>query len=319
MHEMTGSRNLELRRLERNFHDECCLCNAKFREGDTSHSGYAEDGTPLYVGDCCKEKLKTTALRNYWTPFPYAVPKPDSVLWRYMDFPKFVSLLKDEALYFSRLDSLGDKFEGAKGLAHKKDEWDKFYLDFFRKALLNPPLPVNNSHTPEEIDNAAKNLLSQLENSGKFNLKTRYVNCWHQNEVESEAFWRVYAPPNSPGIAIKTTYSDLNDSLGDDPDIQIGRVKYINFSKGFAGINDSVFRKRASLSYENEVRAVIIDHEHSEELGIKVSVKLPLLLRVVVVSPFAPIWFEDVLRETMSRFNINSTIAKSELLLEPFY
>lgn len=38
---------------------------------------------------------------------------PDAVLWRYMDFPKFVSMLHERALYFCRSDVLGDPLEGS--------------------------------------------------------------------------------------------------------------------------------------------------------------------------------------------------------------
>ena len=40
-------------------------------------------------------------------------PQDNAVLWRYMDFTKFVSLLDRRALYFSRADKLGDPFEGS--------------------------------------------------------------------------------------------------------------------------------------------------------------------------------------------------------------
>ena len=39
-------------------------------------------------------------------------PLDDTVLWRYMDFTKFVSLLEKSALFFPRADKLGDPFEG---------------------------------------------------------------------------------------------------------------------------------------------------------------------------------------------------------------
>ena len=34
------------------------------------------------------------------------------ILWRYMDFTKFVDPLAKRALYFARLNTLGDAFEG---------------------------------------------------------------------------------------------------------------------------------------------------------------------------------------------------------------
>ena len=40
------------------------------------------------------------------------IPPDDVVLWRYMDFTKFVSLLEKSALFFPRADKLGDPFEG---------------------------------------------------------------------------------------------------------------------------------------------------------------------------------------------------------------
>lgn len=46
---------------------------------------------------------------------PKDVPASDAKLWRYMDFTKFVAMLNNKALYFCRLDHLGDPFEGAKG------------------------------------------------------------------------------------------------------------------------------------------------------------------------------------------------------------
>ncbi len=34
-------------------------------------------------------------------------------VWRYMDLPKFIWLLKHSQLYMSRLDRLGDPYEGS--------------------------------------------------------------------------------------------------------------------------------------------------------------------------------------------------------------
>ena len=39
-------------------------------------------------------------------------PPDNAVLWRYIDFTKFVSLLDRKALFFVRADKLGDPFEG---------------------------------------------------------------------------------------------------------------------------------------------------------------------------------------------------------------
>jgi hypothetical protein len=38
-------------------------------------------------------------------------PNLDITVWRYMDFAKYVSLLANKALYFTRLDLFDDPFE----------------------------------------------------------------------------------------------------------------------------------------------------------------------------------------------------------------
>ena len=38
----------------------------------------------------------------------FVAPPGDALLWRYMDFTKFVSLLDTSSLFFSRADLLGD-------------------------------------------------------------------------------------------------------------------------------------------------------------------------------------------------------------------
>ena len=43
----------------------------------------------------------------------FLTPAPNQKIWRYMDFFTFLSLHNTKALYFSRADRLGDKFEGS--------------------------------------------------------------------------------------------------------------------------------------------------------------------------------------------------------------
>ena len=56
--------------------------------------------------ECCRLRfgLSATSELRY--------PGDDAVLWRYMDFAKFVDLLVSRTLWFSRVDRLGDSREG---------------------------------------------------------------------------------------------------------------------------------------------------------------------------------------------------------------
>ena len=316
---MTHRYTLELRRLQRDSHSKCCLCGCLFREGDTAHAGYDKDGLAVYVGDCCSNNLIETAVRTYWQSLPYVEPGLSSKLWRYLDYSKFVALLKEKSIYFARADCLGDDFEGAKGIKGRKNIWDDHYLRFFRHIVKNPPPGYGSNLSEEEVEREARRLLSELAEAGEMQRRTNYVSCWHESEVESEALWRLYCPPQTAGVALQTNFSSLRSALGDKPDIIIGRVQYVDFRKGFAGTNESIFRKRKSLSHEQEVRAVVMGHENDEARGIHMPVDIEKAIERVVVSPYAPHWFKDVLQDTMMKYDVHTEIATSELSLEPFF
>ena len=319
MQPMSHRLTIELRRRQRDCHDLCCCCGRFFKPGDTAHSGYAKGGEPLCVGDCCSQNLAETAVRTYWQKRAYEVPEGDSSLWRYMDFSKFVLLVKEKAIYFARADHVGDKFEGAKGASTNRTVWDDYYLRSFREAILNPPDGKRLDISPEKLQSEAERLLKEMEALSLRQLQTSYLSCWHENETESEALWRLYCPPPSVGVAVHASFGSLNVSLGDDPAVAIGRVKYIDFRKEFAGPNDAIFRKRHSLSHEREVRAVISSRENDDALGIHRPVDLNLLIHQIVISPFASGWFEALLKETMAKFGVEIEVITSELMLEPFY
>ena len=54
----------------------------------------------------------TIAARFTYHP-SFAPPSSDVPIWRYIDMPKLVALLETEALFFARLDTQPDRFEGS--------------------------------------------------------------------------------------------------------------------------------------------------------------------------------------------------------------
>jgi hypothetical protein len=90
--------------LAKMYLGECLRCHRTFAYGDTTHIGYAADGRALCVGDCCSNVLVETAIRNFYVAQPFQTPQSAIVLWRYMDLAKFVGLLSNRRLFFSRLD-----------------------------------------------------------------------------------------------------------------------------------------------------------------------------------------------------------------------
>lgn len=218
--------------------------------------------------------------------------------------------------FFSRADNLGDPFEGASGVADREIEWDKFYLEFFSDAVRNPP--SRNSPFETEIEADATRLLKQMRASAEAERKSTFVSCWHANEGESEALWRLYCPPYSSGVALETTAERLTAALGDS-DIELGQVQYVDFRRSFAGIHDRIFWKRSSLRHEAEVRAVMKHRFGKESGGVSRLVDIETLCVSVVPSPFAAAWFGPLIKSVTERYALNLNIAKSELLAQPFF
>ena len=70
-------------------------------------------------------------------------PPPDNTkIWRFMNFQKFVSMITDSSLSFSRLDKLGDPFEGLHTKARIKfdekvyDSYDSSVTSEFGKGFI---------------------------------------------------------------------------------------------------------------------------------------------------------------------------------------
>jgi hypothetical protein len=318
MREMTHRFTPELSRLANEHYDSCAACSYHFKAGDTTHLGYQVGNVPEYVCDKCSASLIETAERQYYSPRPYSVPDPNTKLWRYMDFTKYVSLLSTRSLYFARADSFDDTYEGAKGLRKAKVKWDAYYSEFFREVITKSPPGYDFALTAEEVEKQVTNLLAALESTGKAGRTATYINCWHESEHESEAMWRLYSNFLPNAVVVRTTFDRLYKSLGRAPSINIGRVKYIDLQTEYAGPNDAFWRKRKSFEHEREVRALTFDFT-SRDLGKPVPCDIPLLIEAVYVSPKAPAWFINLINDVNVRYGLGVTVSTSELIEEPFF
>src|SRR5215470_10304141 len=111
-------------------------------------------------------------------------------VWRYLDLAKFVSLLKDRALYLARADSFEDKWEGSFGA-----------LDAAERERAAPK-------RPKKLDAATYSywVLPRLLPANTF------LNCWHVNNGESEAMWSLYTT-RTYGVALQSTITRLSRAL----------------------------------------------------------------------------------------------------------
>ena len=233
---------------------------------------------------------------------PNFTPPPDNaVLWRYMDFTKFVSLLVRNELFFVRADKLKDPFEGT---------WTNVNVEAaeaFYNSLPERALQGNRIHMDREMRRFA------------------LINCWHENCNESAAMWSLYSR-EMDGIAIKTDFSSFRQSLVGETDIYIGRVNYIDYESDFIPRGNAFnpfLHKRNSFEHEREVRAMYIKLSERGfvqdvcKIGIYDKVDLSLLIHEVVVAPLAEDWFLDLIKSVADQYDLEAPVRKSSLAVAP--
>ena len=247
-------------------------------------------------------------------------PLSDAILWRYMDFTKFVSILENRALFFARADKLGDPFEGSVPR---------------RNVDLRPTLIPELSYQERTMYAFARQQLP------RFTL----ISCWHESSHESEAMWRLYAS-TSGGIAIKTNFNAFTNSFITDERIHIGQVQYVDYDTDRIPEDNLLapyLHKRVSFRHEQEVRAIVqkppigsslselrfsIQNLPTDEIarwqdicdnGMHYEVYLNLLIQEVVIAHFAPDWLLELVKSVAERYELDAPINKSRLAESPLW
>ncbi len=317
----TGRVTPRLRHLISQRYNYCSACDYMIDRDRPAFAGYDVVDQPLFLHAKCAEQLMVElATPVYWRDTLNIGVEDNVIVWRYMDFAKFAAMLRQRGLYFPRADQLDDKFEAAAGLAKREPEWDQYYLAHFRKVVVTAPEGYDSPNLTEtEIDEQARILLERMKTT-KVDARTFYVSCWHANGGESEALWRLYCPPSTVGVAIRTTVKSIWDAVDQELTAAVGRVHYIDFGRSYAmNGTDRIFCKRSSLSHEREIRAVLKSNHPDAVQGRLVSCDLEALIRQVVISPFAPAWFREVVVDLIDRFGFSFNVRPSDLLEEPFF
>jgi hypothetical protein len=248
--------------------------------------------------------------------FQFAADKPDrkQIIWRFMDLPKFLSIIQNEALTFIRADKLGDPFEGT---------LPTLEAEKLRETVVRW---TNSGHTAGSARLPFEHMKLPLENPANFSWRA-HISCWYAQDYESNNMWKIYGGHNS--LAIKSTFGDLESQIPDDFDI--GAVRYINYdtdTTGQASHWGAFTHKRLFFKDENEIRAMRLDSlarydEGSSlppEVALMVKINLSALIREVKISPLADAWFPNVVRNVMDKYGIDPLIAtQSEILSRPTY
>lgn len=239
----------------------------------------------------------------------------DAKIWKYMDFAKFVSLMDKEALFFANSSLYDDPVEGLYTIANKK----KF--DDIIKGI----------NKDDKHLNEVKNLLSDLLDYPSKVKSQLYFTCWHRNEHESAAMWKLYTD-NDKGISIQSNFKRLKDcfSVTGDIPIHIGKVKYVDYDEfeiPVHGMENSFYPyyyKRKSFEHESEIRAMTTTYYKTDnnewyknplcdDYGAYVPISLDTLIDKVYVSPKAPKWFVDLVVSVSTKYELKKEVIQSNL------
>jgi hypothetical protein len=236
-----------------------------------------------------------------------AFPQPadlNAKIWRYMDFPKFESLVLSQRLYMRRADLfLNDEYEGTTPAGD---------IEYWRRQAAA-------AATPEERA-AIEGRREQLAEYAETFRKNYFVSCWNMAESENIAMWERYTTgPDS--VAVASTYLGFGNQL-DSNVMHYGMVRYIDYdTTPLPSINmlQRISHKRHFFADEREVRAVMcaiapeeirqqhIDpHVTSDGCGWAPPINVQLLIRQVVLHPRASADFGRIVAELCAERSLPS-------------
>lgn len=220
-------------------------------------------------------------------------------IWRYMDFTKFLYLLEYKSLFFTRSDKFEDMYEGTLNDLTKEQIRENFIEMMEGK--------FENNLIEEYIQGV-------LEFGDKIKEWTT-INCWHMNNFESDAMWKLY----NNGIAIQSTYTRLRDSFHvTDKSVNLGMVQYIDFDTETIPINNYYYKfltKQISFEHEKEIRAIHAVLPNSDNkldfnaspfnFGIDIEIDLGILIEKIYIAPNSPQWIVNLIQSLLNKYELN--------------
>ncbi|MER9709280.1 hypothetical protein NKJ13_03235 [Mesorhizobium sp. M0174] len=279
-------------------------------------------------------------------------PAKEQVLWRYMNFPKFASMITTKILWFSNMHTLSvdDPYEGilpAGNYAHRQwnneaDVPQKKLNDIKRGSFIGKGGDIKSDIK------AYKALLDNEVDEAYNARKENYINCWHISSYESASMWHIYGERQF-GIAVTSDINSIAKAFNaTKEEIFAGSVDYIDYESETLDMSNGfipALHKRLSFGHEKEMRLLIWDFSDSEmdvlfplngtlrvmkgerpkaerdkidpAPGKAVRCDLSELILGIYVSPASPIWFEDAVRSFCELARIDKRIVRSDLLAGP--
>lgn len=191
-------------------------------------------------------------------------------LWRYIPYSRLVQAIEEEAIYFSHISDMPDKWEGLLTKLTREI--------FFKSEISNYNGDIKTAH-------------GSVHNYEEFR-NNFYINCWHMSDHESYLMWKAYG---NRECAIQTKYERLVASFGSSPAMIRGCVvNYIDYERDdFAIGNVFIPISFKDIPYidEREYRLLFwkLDKDNMKlnpgKKGIKVQVDIDMLIDNIYLNP----------------------------------
>ncbi len=245
-------------------------------------------------------------LENYAHPC-FSEPTNDQIkIWRYLTLPKFIDLLHSRTLFFTRADLLraDDKSEGT-GLTNVARAGVKALEELSARGVELSYLAYPGLTAKQLVE-----MLTQSDRAHEELIKHYFVNCWHMNEHENFAMWKVYSEPF--GVCIQSTYESLINCFNDSDysfyrktsKVYVGEVRYVDWDNYVIPQNNGfwpVMHKKREFGYERELRCIVWDFNKPV---VKVGVDLERLVHRVFINPYTPPWFHQVISSLCAKYDL---------------
>ncbi|MGR5279637.1 DUF2971 domain-containing protein [Vibrio rotiferianus] len=273
---------------------------------------------------------------------------PNLKLQRYVDFAKFVDFIDTKKLFLSRVSCFEDGFEGA--LTHSFAIITSGQANLLAQALCS--WPSANELTQEETREQKAyqdRLTSEYENltystvfgsysRDEIEHETVYkqhrhwvdVSCWHANETESMAMWKIYGGSTN-AVCIVTDVGRLSKAVqpNNKHKFVLSKVHYISYEdSNFIEEHKlaPLLHKSQFYSFENEVRLLAYDptvdlRDNRDDMsrGTSVNINLDCLIQEIRVAHDAPDWFFKLVCNVTNKYSINAPVIRSEMSKPAFF
>ncbi len=233
---------------------------------------------------------------------PQILPAPETVIWHYLRFDYFKELLKNNALWLTRLDKQSDKNDGMYSEANFR-QW----TPTIQKLLAKTGFTVK----------AEKNDETQLQWTNQILRQRAFIHCWSIRSKESASLWNLFVPNDSCSIVIRSTVGNLLSAL-EGQRVEILRMLY--FSAGQPRPDWSYTapfsaKDKAAHIHERELRVLtLLESDEAENADHKlIPVDLKKLLRKIVIHPASSKEFRLEVRNELKTHGIPAHVAGSQL------